>query len=998
MAEEQVIGLRIKLNGMDTVIQDIDTFEQLLKEAREDLRQIPIGSNNFKELSKEIKQAEGQLGKLTNEQKQLKTEFKDFSQIGTAITSAFAGAAAAISLMGGESEEVTKAQKIASQALTVVLSAQAVAQTKLGGQTIATTISQRAQTAATNTSSAALQRLFAIIAANPVGALIAAIGLLVVAFQAFGSESEDLEGQQQRLNAELEKTKQGFESLATTIDLYTQVKEKQMRQEGKSEEEITKFLKAQLKQRTEAREQALFDELGLQTQINEKRLQAAKDEGKSADELIAITLENRNKISAINAQITANRQQQIAKELMLELDLEKKQQEEKLKNQQIYNEKLKKVFNERAALQQKLLEDLGNINNLETQLQDEAIKRAEKYLQRLQTIQSKRATFFKSNTQTFIEEINELLFEALNEDDLKELQSALIIGYDTIFTTITNGTTKLLDEQGKAISFSFDNLKNIIDSSNVDEDVKTKFNNLNQTTQTSLSQFFTLFAQTAERYSKELTIADKIITIGDKEKIQQNLVDLIEGTRAIFANKDILPGDRELAIKQLINDIFTIPEKTQKDFITAFDTTGEEGFKKYQEGLEQVKQNLIDFALTQNNAAGSVEGLSDALKAIVGQVTELNTELATTSQLTSEQIDTFTQKFAVKIKSDISLLDTFIKDVSKNTQQYIDRFGKEGIIQVLNGLTTGLGEIEGLTKKQLVSLLGELMTAKRNIEDEFGEGTAEAFDKLIKRINDRLATLPTAADEKFQETLQKLEKGLQTFQQTLGQIGSLIGDGFSFQLEKLEQDYSKALAGVVGDTKQANDKRLELEKGYQQEKKAIEKKARLTSLRLTLAETIASGAQAVVSALKIPPPAGQILAGINATITGLQVGLIAQQIELAQQLRRGGRILMASGGFNGIVQGASHEYGGVKLQGGGIEVEGNEAIINRSSTIKYGSLLSTINQAEGGRPIMVGSAMDSRLIEVLAKQKQEPIRAYVVEQDITKSQQINRKLEQLASF
>jgi hypothetical protein len=42
--------------------------------------------------------------------------------------------------------------------------------------------------------------------------------------------------------------------------------------------------------------------------------------------------------------------------------------------------------------------------------------------------------------------------------------------------------------------------------------------------------------------------------------------------------------------------------------------------------------------------------------------------------------------------------------------------------------------------------------------------------------------------------------------------------------------------------------------------------------------------------------------------------------------------------------------------------------------------------------------MDSRLIEVLAKQKQEPIRAYVLESDITKSQTINRKLEQLASF
>jgi hypothetical protein len=101
--------------------------------------------------------------------------------------------------------------------------------------------------------------------------------------------------------------------------------------------------------------------------------------------------------------------------------------------------------------------------------------------------------------------------------------------------------------------------------------------------------------------------------------------------------------------------------------------------------------------------------------------------------------------------------------------------------------------------------------------------------------------------------------------------------------------------------------------------------------------------------------------------------------------------------MGGFIDGPSHEQGGV-YAGGGYTLEGNESVINRQSTLQYSGLLSQINQSGGGRPIVVQSPMDSRLVEALAKQKTEPIRAYVVEQDITKAQSINRRLEQLASF
>ena len=47
---------------------------------------------------------------------------------------------------------------------------------------------------------------------------------------------------------------------------------------------------------------------------------------------------------------------------------------------------------------------------------------------------------------------------------------------------------------------------------------------------------------------------------------------------------------------------------------------------------------------------------------------------------------------------------------------------------------------------------------------------------------------------------------------------------------------------------------------------------------------------------------------------------------------------------------------------------------------------------------MVQSAMDSRLVEALAKQKSEPIRAYVVETDISNAQKRVSRIEKSTRF
>jgi len=161
----------------------------------------------------------------------------------------------------------------------------------------------------------------------------------------------------------------------------------------------------------------------------------------------------------------------------------------------------------------------------------------------------------------------------------------------------------------------------------------------------------------------------------------------------------------------------------------------------------------------------------------------------------------------------------------------------------------------------------------------------------------------------------------------------------------------------------------------------------LAQLELTRLQAVANVAEAVTKALAAGPVTGQILAGVAAAIGAIQVGFISSQISQVRNLRQGG-----------ILFGASHEQGGIPFGNTGVFAEGGEVVINRQSSVQYRDLLSSINMAGGGRPLVSQPFDDSRLIEALTKTNREPIRAYVLEQDITEKQGINQRLQLLSKI
>lgn len=654
--------------------------------------------------------------------------------------------------------------------------------------------------------------------------------------------------------------------------------------------------------------------------------------------------------------------------------------------------------------QTEIITSLNQINEADTQVSAEILERAKKTLEQAKALLKERNDFFESENDKFITEINRLFFDVIpTEQELKDFADNYNSLFNSIVRNTSNGQLKLLDETGKAIKLTLSNLPGFAESlgfANIDDIGK-----ISESSQRALIQFTTRFAAFVENAVKGFRIADVLFTF-DETDITKKLSQGISRAKEILNDESILPGLRETKLAEVVAQIFQFPEKTLKDF-----TGGVEQQKiklnAYNEGVQAAIKNGVEFLKVQGKVAVDTEKVNTQLESEVEQIRLLREELgiltysdlpgyAEQLQYTAEQQEVIINKLVERTSKAPELFITLLGDINDRLADYIKRFGQDGVNNLLTELAKGFTDVKDLTQEQLVSIEFFLSQNLEFISATYGPEITAVFTKLLENVRKTLAAIPTDTQKQFQETLKNLRDGIAEFQGVLQNLGQTFSDYYSAQIDILAQKNAYLQGQIVGDTEQANNKRLELEKGYQAEKLKLEKQAARASLAISLVQATANVAESITKALTTGiPVVAQISAGINAAIGAAQVAIIAQQLGALNRYQKGG-ITKGQQGF--IVQGPSHEYGGVKFAGGGMELEGGEAVLNRLSSIKYQGLLSQINQAGGGVPLMSSGFDDSRIVEAIARQRNEPIRAYVVENDITSKQSITRRLEQLAQY
>ena len=1079
------IALNLTINGVKQNVKSINDLERAIAGAQEELKGLEIGSEQFKKLTNEVNQAKSAFKDLEKsfEGQELEQRVGAFAKLGEGITASFAGAQAAISLFGNESEAVAEAAAKAQSVLTIALAARSAAESVVAVRTVAANIATFASAAAANAANVATRTLWATLAANPYGAILAVIGLVIAAVVSLTGKTKEQINVQKELSAATSQEADQLRQQLTILTKYTGLKNLQKKtiedlkkeypgfnafldKENKLTADGIKFLSLKIKQyELEARAKLLVQK------ISETNIQLLEIENTATTEYIGIWEQFWNALKTggnvwarviADAKTASENQKKALDEvrksqdvyikgleaLQPEIDgvygeLEKynKELDNQVKKEEAAAEALKNARELQKAKDQayrdgynallqytKVLNDYTEANKkLDAQLQKiSSAKYEAKILEQLKEVSDLRKESIKqleTATQSYINTINKIS-KVPNEDEF-----------------IKNfGKFRLaLEEEFNKAGGQFDKITKQIfgTQENLTQDQKILIKNLEQ----SYSDLFK-FLQSTPGFDQFIKKFGLLADVGDGTE------QLVQGYEAFNQVLGIITANLGLYRKELdeqgniLEVVFDPAEvkKTSELFLSSlrndlliptqieFDKSQKKILEDQIKGQKAIINNTKETQENRQKAQIELSRLEGQITKINERVTELNGNITSEEALKKGLISDDVKK---SVDSNIESIVKFSSGVVKLEQDII------GVNEEVNKLTASLTDdqlgkaLAGLVKQNIesisTSLIGIRTQAQKEEADFIAKATSDiegqvAFrEELLKKglINEKttyadlldsfifykrkeIETTKQVEEEKRaeqQKTLRALQFGFDTFSQTLGQINSLYTESINIELDRLQIAQEKALANIVGDSEDAANKRLEIEKEYTDQRKKLEKEAQLTSLRITLAQTVANAASATVRALaELGPIAGPILAAINGVLAIAQITNIQNQIANIQSLRRGGFIKQKTAAGGMLLSGPSHENGGIPLAQYGVIAEGQESVINRQSTVNYRDLLSSINQAGGGRPLVVNSFDDSRIVEAIASQKQLPLRAYVLQSEITNEQAISKRLDDLSKI
>ena len=1025
------IALTLTIDGVEQTISTIGQLEEAIKQAKTQLSGLEIGSKEFQKLQTQIRQADGALKNLQErtEGKKIEETIGRYAKIGSSITGSFAAAQAAFALFGSESENISKAAAQAQNLLTIALVGREVAEGSVAAATLIADLATKAQTASTLAADSATKRFYATLAANPYTALLVGVGLLIAGIVALSSRTDEAAKKQKELQkavddsaskeiAKLKILKETLESETTSREQKKQAIEDAKKQFGPyletldQEKLLTGEIKIEYDKLTDAlirkaKAEAFSQEIAKlalkELELKRQLTKATNDQTKAQQNLRDAETISRGVtgggsvpgIGGASATGITERQRVISldKEVdRIQKELNKNLDEQEFLTTEVNNanqanfnilggvtekiEKTNKELKVNDELIQSLIKSYGQFNlalfqlgesnvDIESSLQKQIdeVTQLVNGLEDLDTIEEKLVALNKTLAQ--------------QNDAVGDAFELVRIASEKFFNTLKKGKTT--QDEVKA---SGEKLRK--EALLIAEELKLSPENTAQ-----LEKYVLLYTQFTDAVAKFQT--KDINPPFDAAKFERDLVDvqLLTGKIKVDPYSFLDPADPDYKPRQaedLQRELLDAQERLQRDqeaFVKSYIQLRKKEAQKEIQGLNAAE--LVEFEKSLGeagkvafenlvNVGNQVIIFEDGIEKVRMSVDKLNAELAKLEpqakraliveniDLIADQYQGILQSIELNEENVLALKEKIRKRDYSEEEKYRDT-----LVQLQKSLLDKGIDISTLSYEEKLKLLESFLSKE-----------VEAVENAEKKKED--AT---------NESLEKITKAIQTFQSILTSIQQTTADYYAFQLDRLDKQNESIQSKIVGDTEQANKKRLEAEEIYQNKRKELEKKQAKSSLALQLVQGLSNTALAVIRALA---EGGPILAGIVGAIGAVQVGIIGAQLAQVDQFKRGGLLAMG-----GMVNGPSHEYGGVKFQGGGFELEGNEAVINRRSSLNYMGLLSQINQSGGGVPIY-NSFDDSRIVEAIYKQRNEPIRAFVVESDITNKQQITRRLEQLAQF
>lgn len=303
-----------------------------------------------------------------------------------------------------------------------------------------------------------------------------------------------------------------------------------------------------------------------------------------------------------------------------------------------------------------------------------------------------------------------------------------------------------------------------------------------------------------------------------------------------------------------------------------------------------------------------------------------------------------------------------------------------------------------LTLQDESKSLSEKEQAQAEYDQKVIQMAQQTADK-INEINDGIKPpLPDEKtfDEQLQKSVEKISEYVDAIATAYSSLSTTIGmiqdartereeariDGlYEFEKQALENQ----LAENIINRDEYDNKVKELDQQREQESLQLRRQEFQTNKRLNMANAVIAGAQAVLQALaSSAPPINFILAALVGGLAAVQFGVISSQEFTAA----GGGIVPGMGSGNVDTVPAMLAPG--------------ETVINSQSSSMYPELLNSINMAGGGislKPDLPATNKVNPEVKFFGDNKKDsPIRAYVVETDVTDTQKRVNRIKKSAEF
>lgn len=1123
-------SLNVKINGAEQAVQTVAQIEQALAATKNELKNVQIGSQAFDDLSKQAVTLQRELvnsyKETTNFNKNIAELGQSVGSLASTVTAGFTIATSAITLFGGESEDLTKAQVKAQQALALALSATTIATnaktlvedlnnvaSALGlnltrqktTATAVSTVATEAQAVATTEAAVAQTGLNAAMAANPIGLVLVALTALVGALVLFSGEEEtaktkiedttkallDQAAQQKKNTDDFEKV---FRARRKIYEDEAKTEEERAKRRQETEDELkqitkdsndsqekiikeanaaalneaNKYSQAFIGTRRElVREVAQFDEFGVfigyaqeyqdvSYKIGEDTLNALRDNWKQRQATINQGVKD-ERITQDEANVLLRQAETEYYTQLLVKQSEFFSQSDKASDENFKNnlaQTLSSLKSSREAYEGYYFEIYqAQLEAAQKQKEEEEKLRKEREAEakRQAEIAKQARQKLNDDLKQTLEELNKI--EAKSIDDLRKLQLERNEVLNIDLRKVSNGRIeiakqelrgkegilrleysanlenlqKIYDEQLKAVNDS----KVITEKQKVvkRESLKTELNEAIANSE-ALFQERVKLAQKEDQFAvidrdrklqklrQENAILQNEIAVGD-----QNVLD----AKADFENKRI---EVEVMAREFIrglnsegyNNLLQTLSDEERAYLNSLDVKRSDQATSYAQAVAdeiafQAKINELRAKQRKNEFDAAVNAAeAEKVRAIDGAVSLLEQELGVRIKAEESYIDEATGRTMTRYKviGDISAEEEkILQERLALIQQNETTKSESEVLQIkanyrkqeFDAATADAQKLAEARDKILVKTATDFTAVLQNLAST----TNNAYASIAASLGKAFTDFVNLGNQTFTTTTEKVAAYANAIAGALTGIVNGLSQAFSqFYAQQIENtqitantqkdiqttQYNEDLAALQAKLQQGliteqqfKDAQFDLNQGYQNSVKAIEdkrlkeelaikKKAFDADKALKITQAVIAGAQGAVqafaSAMVIPPPAGPIigatLAGVIAALTAAQIAIISKQ-----QFNPGQTVTQAQVNLPG---------------GGGGGNLGGTAQVNQASSGGF----------TGFQPGLMGAQFGTPGAPSQPGGQSGPMKVYVVESDITDSQNRVRTLESNATF